>query len=82
MGFGNQGKHVRPIKLHQVKQLFEEPKLVALRELAIRQTAQAVEARAPGDAPRSESRAERILVHLTAEPSTAMLLRRARRVAG
>jgi magnesium transporter len=61
--------------------LFQEPTLVALRELAIRQTAQALEARATAKKEHAESRAEKILVHVTADPSTAMLLRRARRVA-
>ena len=61
--------------------LFQEPTLVALRELAIRQTAQALEARAAKKRETEESRAEKILVHVIAEPSTAMLLRRARRVA-
>ena len=65
----------------EADRVFQEPKLVALRELAIRQTAQALEARAPDEARPPGSRGERILVHLTAEPSTAMLLRRARRVA-
>jgi magnesium transporter len=61
--------------------LFQEPTLVALRELAIRQTAQALEARAAGKKELHESRVEKILVHVTADPTTAMLLRRARRVA-
>ena len=61
--------------------IFQEPKLVALRELAIRQTAQALEARKTGEAGQPGSREERLLVHVTAEPSTAMLLRRARRIA-
>ncbi len=61
--------------------LFREPTLVALRELAIRQTAQALEARAAAKKEHAESRAEKILVNVTADPSTAMLLRRARRVA-
>jgi magnesium transporter len=61
--------------------LFQEPTLVALRELAIRQTAQALEARAAAKKEHAESRAEKILVNVTADPSTAMLLRRARRVA-
>ena len=60
--------------------LFQEPTLVALRELAIRQTAQALEARATAKKEHAESRAEKILVNVTADPSTAMLLRRARRV--
>ena len=62
-------------------QLFQEPVLVALRELAIRQTAQVLEARQTGKAKPSGSQAEKILVNITADPSTAMLLRRARRVA-
>jgi magnesium transporter len=61
--------------------LFQEPTLVALRELAIRQTAQALEARAIAKKRPAEPHAEKILVHVTAEASTAMLLRRARRVA-
>jgi len=61
--------------------LFQEPTLVALRELAIRQTAQALEARALAKKEHAESRAEKILVNVTGDPSTAMLLRRARRVA-
>jgi magnesium transporter len=61
--------------------IFQEPVLVALRELAIRQTAQALEARQTGKAQLPESQAEKILVNVTADPSTAMLLRRARRVA-
>jgi magnesium transporter len=63
------------------ERLFQEPVLVALRELAIRQTAQALEARQTGKAGPPESQTERILVNVTADPSTAMLLRRARRVA-
>jgi magnesium transporter len=61
--------------------LFQEPTLVALRELAIRQTAQALEARAMARKEQDEPRAEKILVNVTADPSTAMLLRRARRMA-
>ena len=63
------------------ERIFQEPTLVALRELAIRQTAQALEARRAGRTKPFESRAEKILVNITADPSTAMLLRRARRVA-
>jgi magnesium transporter len=63
------------------EQLFQEPVLVALRELSIRQTAQALEARQTGTSKPPESQAEKILVNITADPSTAMLLRRARRVA-
>jgi magnesium transporter len=61
--------------------LFQEPTLVALRELAIRQTAQALEARATAKKEQAESRTEKIAVNVTADPSTAMLLRRARRLA-
>lgn len=61
--------------------LFQEPTLIALRELAVRQTAQALEARATGKKDLVESRGGKILVHVTADPSSAMLLRRARRVA-
>ncbi len=64
----------------EAERIFQEPVLVALRELAIRQTAQALEARQTGKA-KPESQTEKILVNVTADPSTAMLLRRARRVA-
>src|SRR5215471_1013264 len=63
------------------ERLFQEPTLVALRELAIRQTAQALEARAQAKKAQAEARAEKILVNVTADASSAMLLRRARRVA-
>jgi len=64
------------------ERLFQEPTLVTLRELAIRQTAQALEARAAAKKrEQTETGTERILVNVTADPSTAMLLRRARRVA-
>src|SRR5215475_7588090 len=63
------------------ERLFQEPTLVALRELAVRQTAQALEARATTKKEHAESSTERILANITADPSTAMLLRRARRVA-
>jgi magnesium transporter len=65
----------------QASAIFQEPTLVALRELAIRQTAQALEARHSAIKPYGEPGGERILVNITAHPSTAMLLRRARRVA-
>ena len=63
------------------ERLFQEPTLVALRELAIRQTAQALEARAIAKKQQAEGQSDKILVNVTAEASTAMLLRRARRVA-
>jgi magnesium transporter len=61
--------------------LFQEPTLVALRELAIRQTAQTLEARAIAKQQPSALHVQKILVNVAAEVSTAMLLRRARRVA-
>jgi magnesium transporter len=61
--------------------IFQEPILVALRELAIRQTAHALEARKRAQTEPSELQTQKILVNITADPSTAMLLRRARRVA-
>src|SRR5262249_42925290 len=60
--------------------LFQEPPLVALRELASRRTAQALEARAAAKKEQLEG-GGKILVNVTADASTAMLLRRARRVA-
>src|SRR5215470_12145277 len=44
--------------------LFQEPTLIALRELAIRQTAQALEARAAAKRAQAEARAEKILVNV------------------
>jgi two-component system, OmpR family, sensor histidine kinase KdpD len=78
-----------------LKNFFQESTLVALRELALRQTAHEVEIRqvdynSPGfqispedgdvgdEAPRSQ---ERILILVTPDPSTAMLIRRGKRVA-
>jgi two-component system, OmpR family, sensor histidine kinase KdpD len=65
----------RPEKARQaLENFFTETNLTALRELALRQTAHQVEDhRVAGN--------ERILIHLTADPSTAMLIRRGRRVA-
>jgi magnesium transporter len=60
---------------------FKEPTLVALRELAIRQAAQALEARKAAKEGEVQPDTQRILVNVTSHPSTAMLLRRARRVA-
>jgi two-component system sensor histidine kinase KdpD len=54
---------------------FKESTLVALREVALRQTAHEVDKR---EEPHT---GERILINVTAEPSSAALLRRARRVA-
>lgn len=68
--------------------LFSEPKLVALRELALREAAHKVEHRiASGEAAlagvgtgRELPQQERILVYLTADPKTAIVIRRAKRV--
>jgi len=65
----------------EVQATFQEPVLVALREMAIRQTAQALEARQAGKARPSDLPAQKILVNITADPATAMLLRRAQRMA-
>jgi len=81
--------------LEALKNFFQESTLVALRELALRQTAHEVEIRqvdynSPGfqavpsegeatdEPPRSQ---ERILILVTSDPSTAMLIRRGKRVA-
>jgi two-component system, OmpR family, sensor histidine kinase KdpD len=80
-----------------IENFFQESTLVALRELALRQTAHEVEIRQvdyespgfqptplngdeadPGAVPRTS---DRILIHVTSDPSTAMLIRRGKRVA-
>ena len=55
---------------------FRESTLRALRELALRQTAHEVELRQQPDLS-----TERILIHITEEPATVALIRRAKRVA-
>ncbi len=84
-----------------LENFFKESNLVALREMALRQTAHEVEARnpmpvevSPEQAPSAITPsnlstspsagvqpADRILIHVTADPSSAMLIRRGRRVA-
>jgi two-component system sensor histidine kinase KdpD len=72
-----------------LQNFFQESTLVALRELALRQTAHEVEHRAvdggPGargdGQPAGAARRDKILALITPEPETAMLIRRARRVA-
>jgi two-component system, OmpR family, sensor histidine kinase KdpD len=59
-----------------LENFFREQSLVALRELALRQAAHEVEVR--NEAARSN---DRLLIHITGEPTTAMLIRRGRRVA-
>lgn len=64
---------------------FRESTLVALRELALRETAHEVEQRqaANGNGVRrlTEASREKILVYITADPSAALLIRRGKRVA-
>ena len=72
-----------------LENFFKEPTLVALRELAMRQTAHAVQSRHELDVEppsatvdRLELAAqERLLLLITPDPSTAALIRRGRRVA-
>ena len=59
-----------------LENFFKEQTLVALRELALRQAAHEVEVRQEEQRP-----TERILVNMTGDPSTAMLIRRGRRMA-
>ncbi len=59
-----------------LENFFKEETLTALRELALRQAAHEVDVRLPDQRP-----ADRILIHITDDPATAMLLRRGRRVA-
>src|SRR5579863_2487753 len=68
---------------------FKEPTLAVLRELALRQTAHEVDIRqtaeeeasaAPGSVSAGGSE-ERLLIHVTDDPSSAALIRRGRRVA-
>src|SRR5262249_55772335 len=72
-----------------LQNFFKEPTLVALRELAMRQTAHAVESRQPHDAEPSSgtsgtvqaSGRDRLLLVIGPEPASAALIRRGRRVA-
>jgi two-component system sensor histidine kinase KdpD len=71
-----------------MQNFFRESTLVALRELALRQAAHEVEQRLEEDEASSRAKEfvdelrthQRILVHVTAEPQAAMLIRRAKRV--
>jgi two-component system sensor histidine kinase KdpD len=73
---------------HALQNFFREQTLVALRELALRQAAHEVEHRivegetqpSAVDGPRSLRKHQRILVLVTENPKTAMVIRRARRV--
>ena len=72
-----------------LQNFFKESTLVALRELAMRQAAYAIESRLPGEEPSTaagasvaESQArERLLLLIGPDPSSAALIRRGRRVA-
>jgi two-component system sensor histidine kinase KdpD len=70
-----------------LENFFKEPTLVALRELAMRQAAHAIETRLPeetaewSDLAAPEAERERVLLVLTANPSSAALIRRGRGVA-
>lgn len=81
-----------------LQNFFKESTLVALREMALRQTAHEVDARQQTElhqegtaessdeikksfAEQAEQRHDRILVHITPDPATAALIRRAKRVA-
>jgi two-component system sensor histidine kinase KdpD len=63
-----------------LQNFFREQTLVALRELALRQAAHEVEHRSDAPAGVSSSKHNKILVLATADPQTAMLIRRAKRV--
>jgi two-component system sensor histidine kinase KdpD len=72
-----------------LQNFFKESTLVALRELAMRQAAYAIESRLPGDelspatgpSPEDSSSRERLLLLIGPDPSSAALIRRGRRVA-
>jgi two-component system, OmpR family, sensor histidine kinase KdpD len=59
-----------------LENFFREQSLAALRELALRQAAHEVEVRHE-----TQRFNDRLLLHVTSEPTTAMLIRRGRRVA-
>jgi two-component system, OmpR family, sensor histidine kinase KdpD len=71
-----------------LQNFFRESTLVALRELALRETAHEIEHRVAGHEDpaihkrtvHTEDREHKILLLVTADPKTAMLIRRARRV--
>jgi two-component system sensor histidine kinase KdpD len=72
-----------------LENFFKESTLVALRELAMRQAAHAIESRLPGEEPSTagglaaaDSQAgERVLLLIGPDPASAALIRRGRRVA-
>jgi two-component system sensor histidine kinase KdpD len=64
-----------------LENFFREQSLAALRELALRQAAHEVEVRHESPQAVSRQSADRLLLHITREPATALLVRRGRRVA-
>ncbi|HXE15566.1 MAG TPA: sensor histidine kinase KdpD [Bryobacteraceae bacterium] len=69
-----------PDKAERAKtNFFKEETLVALRELALRETAHEVDIRQVSSA--SQRGQERIVIHVTADPASAGLIRRGKRVA-
>jgi len=76
-----------------MENFFKESTLAALRELALRQTAHELELRETAETPEAAQELpptstplqneihDRILIYVTADPSTAMLIRRGRRMA-
>jgi two-component system sensor histidine kinase KdpD len=82
-----------PVKARRaMENFFTETNLTALREMALRHTAHEVEEKLGADAatttpagtqnePAPPTRAERILICLTSHPSSAILIRRGKRVA-
>ena len=76
-----------------MENFFKESTLVSLRELALRQTAHELEVRGIADTTEASTELssaspalpkeirDRILIYVTADPSTAMLIRRGRRMA-
>lgn len=64
-----------------LQNFFRESTLVALRELALREAAHEVEHRNPRTAAAAEQSRHKILMLVTQAPETAMLIRRAKRVA-
>jgi two-component system sensor histidine kinase KdpD len=75
----DRGAVYAPDKAEKAREnFFKLPTLVALRELALRQTAQEVDVRAHAA---EEGPQEKVLAVVTESPATAMVIRRARRVA-
>jgi len=75
------GAVYEPGKAEQaLSNFFKEQTLVALRELALRQAAHEVETRHSELSAVSARSVDRILIHVTSDPATAMLIRRGHRV--